>query len=166
MSRQKVYSPMLTMHEKDAIRTEIISLCSVVGECWLYNGDRTPNGYGHIRINGKSRTTSRFMLAYATHESLDTAFDSCHIMECPFKACCSPLHLFWGTHEDNCQTRAETNRQERALQRWLCCGMVPDACIVRPVDTSVTELDQVAPGQGVDMSVTELVKAATSGWVI
>ena len=100
----------LTAEEKDRIRAEIIANCDLVADCWVYR-TRNSAGYGMKWIDGKMLTTSRFMLAYSTRESLNVRFDACHIPECPYKACCNPLHLFWGSHKENCEQRERMRRE-------------------------------------------------------
>jgi hypothetical protein len=102
------------------VRAEILANCDLVADCWVYRG--TPNPtlcYGIKYIAGTKRTVSRFMLAYATRESLDLkGYDACHIRECPYRACCNPAHLFWGTHNENCKQR-EMEEQKSRKSRLL-----------------------------------------------
>jgi hypothetical protein len=104
---------LLTTQEKDSIRQEIINNCDLVADCWVY---RTKNsaGYGVKRIGGKVVTVSRFMLAYATRESLDVKADACHVRECPYRACCNPVHLTWGSHSVNAKMREADKREYRS----------------------------------------------------
>ncbi len=63
----------LTLVDKERIREEILSNCDLIGDCWVYRGTENPTEcYGMKYIQGMMRTVSRFMLAYATRESLDT----------------------------------------------------------------------------------------------
>jgi hypothetical protein len=109
----------LTSAEKDRIRQEIIDHCDLIADCWVY---RTTNsaGYGVKRIAGKIQTTSRFMLAYSERESMNTDADACHVRECPYRACCNPRHLFWGTHGKNAEQREQEKRERRKFDAQVC----------------------------------------------
>ena len=104
----------MSQTEKEKVRNEIITNCDLIADCWIY---RTQNsaGYGVKRINGKVISVSRFMLAYSTHESLNVPFDACHDDGCPYRACCNPKHLFWGTHRENAEQREKATRERRKI---------------------------------------------------
>jgi hypothetical protein len=71
------------------------------------------------RMNSKLHSVSRFMLAYASRESLNIPFDACHDTSvCPYKACCNPAHLFWATHAQNCQEREKVTRELRGMFKF------------------------------------------------
>jgi hypothetical protein len=111
--------PMLTQGEKERIRAEIVANCEMVGDCWIYKGAFDRDGYGAKRCGSKTHSTHRFMLAYATRESLNVPFDACHDTSlCPYKACCNPAHLFWATHSENCQQREDKTRELKAMFGW------------------------------------------------
>jgi hypothetical protein len=116
--------------ETDAlIKAEIFANCDLIGDCWVYRG--TPNPaecYGQKWIEGRNRTPSRFILCCATGEPLDMDADACHdTVQCPYRACCNPKHLFWGSHADNCILREQDKRrfkylldvEEWELKVWL-----------------------------------------------
>jgi hypothetical protein len=104
----------LTGAEKDRIWQEIIDNCDLVADCWVYRGTANPaKCYGMKYIQGRMHTVSRFTLAYSTRESLNTNDDACHIPDCPYRACCNPQHLYWGSHPENCKQREEQERISR-----------------------------------------------------
>jgi hypothetical protein len=96
--------------EKDRIWNEIIADCVLVADCWLYPKTNKA-GYGMKYYAGETRTVSRFTLAYVTRESLNIELDACHVGHCPYKNCCNPAHLEWGTHRYNCEQRAQKRRE-------------------------------------------------------
>jgi hypothetical protein len=142
----------LTIEDKERIRQEIVDSCDLVADCWVYRGTNSA-GYGVKRIAGKIITVSRFMLAYSTRESLNYADAACHVRECPYRACCNPKHLFWGSHTENAEQREgdarevrhraaiappvplghETHEQHAA---WLACRQQPSTF---PVDSSLQQ---------------------------
>jgi hypothetical protein len=111
--------PLLTQIDKERIRTEIIANCEPVADCWIYLGALNSDGYGVKRIGDRVHSVSRFMLAYSTRESMNIRTDACHDpKQCPYKACCNPKHLFWGSHSKNCRQREQAKREERELFPW------------------------------------------------
>lgn len=110
----------LTQEDKDRIYEEIIANCELVADCWVYrNPSDDPQQYGMKYIQGRMRTVSRFMKCYTTGVSLNIKQDACHVDGCPYKACCNPLHLEWGTHEENCEQReaqAKLSRESNRLE--------------------------------------------------
>lgn len=111
--------PLLTQGEKERIRAEIVANTEMVGDCWIYKGALDRDGYGIKRCGGRTHSTQRFMLAYATRESLNVPFDACHDTSlCPYKACCNPAHLFWATHAKNCQQREDNTRELRGMFKF------------------------------------------------
>lgn len=106
--------PLLARSQKDKIREEILADCMLVADCWIYTGARNLDGYGMKRVGYRVHSVSRFMLAHSTGESMNIRMDACHDpLQCPYKACCNPKHLFWATHAENCKQR-ETAKKELA----------------------------------------------------
>lgn len=70
---------------------------AVVGECWEFTGCHNSDGYGQLRVNG--RTVKAHRLAYLLAFEDPGASHVCH--RCDNPPCCNPAHLFLGTHADN-----------------------------------------------------------------
>jgi hypothetical protein len=108
---------LMTAQDKDEAYKEIVSRCTLVADCWLYPVKNSA-GYGQRYVGGKMRPVSRFMLAYVTRESLNLKMDACHIGDCPYRNCCNPRHLEWGTHSENAKQREQKEREGRWDPRW------------------------------------------------
>src|SRR5690242_19745508 len=100
----------MTPAEKDRVWREIVDACTLMADCWIYPVTNS-SGYGVKYIAGEMRTVSRFTLAYVTRESMNTKGDACHRDDiCPYRACCNPHHLFWGSHVENSLQREKRKR--------------------------------------------------------
>ncbi len=91
----------MTPEEQAVYRKRIIEGCIGIGDCWIWNGAKTEDGYGNIRVGNSTRIVSRLAKCLATDASLSVAQDACHIVGCPSRACCNPNHLDWGDHDTN-----------------------------------------------------------------
>jgi len=105
--------PLLSPEDREEVLTKIFASCKNIGTHRLWQGYRSPRGYGHVKINGKLHTTSRVMLCIATNERLDKKADACHkagICD-DYEFCCSPDHLEWGTHSENSKQREQIRKR-------------------------------------------------------
>lgn len=88
-------------------------------ECWLWKEGTFSNGYGRFKQNYKSLRAHRVALTLVRGQApfgRDLALHSCHN-----KLCCNPLHLRWGTHEENMEDRAA--RKLPAHNKGVFTGM-------------------------------------------
>jgi len=68
------------------------------GNCWLWRGSRTNEGYGTFRIDGKMNTAHRW--AYeAEHGPIPSGLQVDHL--CRMRGCVNPLHMEAVTHAEN-----------------------------------------------------------------
>lgn len=80
-----------------SLSTKIKLLTDKKDGCWIWLGERQPNGYGKIKINGKYRT-----ITHLIRPDLKASFPKRLILHtCDNPPCVNPLHLRIGTHKDN-----------------------------------------------------------------
>jgi hypothetical protein len=135
-ARRLTRYPRLSPAEKDRYCAEILANCDLRGDCWVYRGSKTDDGYGLKKFGESLHSTSRFMLAYATRESLNTNDSACHKKGCLFKACCNPDHLYWGTHSVNSADREQAKRDHAELPAFL---LTADPVLFLPILIAISE---------------------------
>ena len=82
-------------------------------DCWLWQGNISPRGYGWARRTTAHRWT--WQLFYGpTPEGLHV----CH--HCDNPPCCNPLHLFLGTPSENVQDAQEKGRARTSYDDSTC----------------------------------------------
>ena len=82
------------------------------GGCWLWQGSRARNGYGHTGYRGDTRIVHRKLYEVIHDVTLDRWVYVCH--RCDVKLCCNPDHLWIGTPKDNMHDRDRKGRQNEA----------------------------------------------------
>lgn len=75
--------------------------------CWLWEGARYQNGYGWLKVFGKTISAHRF--SYELHKGAIP--DGMHVLHsCDVKHCVNPDHLRAGTHAENMREASERGR--------------------------------------------------------
>lgn len=88
-------------------------------KCWLWKG-HTGGRYGHIKIDGVTRTSSRF--AYEVHVGpIPKGMFVLH--RCDNPPCCNPAHLFLGTQLDNMRDKFAKGRHRPAGPKGDRCSL-------------------------------------------
>lgn len=68
-------------------------------ECWPWKGDQTNEGYGTFAYHGIRRPAHELARSFSVGELRPHGFDTCHSCDVPL--CCNPMHLRFGTRQDN-----------------------------------------------------------------
>ena len=75
--------------------------------CLEFQGALNSSGYGNMRVGDKVVGAHR--VAYTVYKG-EIPHDMHVLHKCNNPKCCNPDHLFLGTHEDNMQHKASSNR--------------------------------------------------------
>jgi hypothetical protein len=78
-----------------------------IGECWMWIGSRSPDGYGRISVNRKNKNAHRIAweLVYGKIPEGMQVLHHCDNPGCVFIG-----HLFLGTQQDNMRDRSNKGR--------------------------------------------------------
>jgi len=81
--------------------------------CWIWTGARHKNGYGRVRLAGRTEYAHRLAFEEAFGPIPGRAQVDHH---CDQKACIAPHHLFLGSHRINARDAASKGRLARKLR--------------------------------------------------
>lgn len=85
------------------LRQRLLSKIRVEGECWIFTGSISPNGYGSIRArdaSGRACTRSAHRVSYELHVGqVPDGLELDHL--CRRRSCCNPAHLEPVTRREN-----------------------------------------------------------------
>ena len=86
------------------------------GDCWLWTGSITPNGYGQFSVNGRPAYAHRW--AYAHHFGpIPKGMVIDHT--CHNRGCVNPAHLRAATHKQNMENRCGSTVKSRSGVRGV-----------------------------------------------
>lgn len=87
------------------------------GECWIWTGAQSAEGYGSFRVPGRKKIerAHRFALELKTGSRVPDRAVVCHLCDNP--PCVNPDHLFVGTHADNSRDRDRKGRARNPRQK-------------------------------------------------
>lgn len=71
-------------------------------ECWLFKGADSGDGYGVVKLNGKTVAVHRLVIYARPGEVV--------LHKCDNPRCCNPRHLTIGTHQANVADRVAKGR--------------------------------------------------------
>ena len=80
----------------------------LVGTCFDWPGYVTKNGYGQLRVNGKTKYAHRYYYELYRGFKVPPGLVICH--RCDNRKCINPLHLFIATQKTNMQDAKEKGR--------------------------------------------------------
>jgi hypothetical protein len=106
-----------------AARLAALRLGRTHTECWEWEGARTSDGYGWVKVDGHQTRAHR--VGYQMfHGTVDPALVVCH--SCDNRLCVNPAHLWLGTRLQNMHDKARKGRLRTASgahPKWqVCCG--------------------------------------------
>ena len=101
-----------------SIKERILSNIWIYSEtgCWEWQGCKTKDGYGVIKIKGRTKRVHR--IAYRIFNGdFDPSLCICH--KCDNPSCCNPNHLFVGTQKDNIRDMVAKGRSNKGEKNPL-----------------------------------------------
>jgi hypothetical protein len=90
-------------HDSDVV---VGPTAEAIGPCWIHRGVPDGNGYSRARVAGAPTSAAHRLSYWAVMGELPRY--GCHACDEP--RCCSPLHIYSGTPEDNARDRKSKGR--------------------------------------------------------
>ena len=94
--------------KREPIRQRLIRTIKKSGDCWLWQGSKTKDGYGVLTIGRKQYRAHRISYSEFTGDIPENIM-VCH--ECDIPLCINPEHLFLGTAKENTQDMIKKGRK-------------------------------------------------------
>ena len=96
------------------------TICPELGPCWLWLGYRDKDGYGQIKVNGRTRIATHVDLELEGYYIIPAAFGKLEVLHrCDNTSCVRPSHLRIGTKQDNEDDKVAKVRQIRGEHHGL-----------------------------------------------
>lgn len=80
-----------------------------VGDCLIWKGAKTWNGYGRLSINNEAKLAHRVAWELSNQQEIPDGMVICH--SCDTRDCINPEHLFLGTYKDNMEDMVSKGRK-------------------------------------------------------
>lgn len=93
---------------------QLFSRAEKTESCWNWTGALNHNGYGHVRVKGKTYRVHRFIYQLLSGE-IPKGKLVCH--RCDNRKCINPDHLFLGSHNENMADMIRKGRRSTAPVR-------------------------------------------------
>lgn len=105
--------------------------------CWEWQGAKTPDGYGTVRVGNKLTGAHRAVFQLF-HGQITKADVVCH--SCNNPACCNPKHLVAGSPADNIRDFLATGGQIGKRKHLLTPEVIAEVCRLRSGGSSLTAI--------------------------
>lgn len=86
------------LSRKGSIKDRLLAHRKIEGDCWIWTGSATRDGYGVLAHKGKQKRVHRLSYEEFIGE-INEGFFVCH--KCDTPLCFNPNHLFIGTPKEN-----------------------------------------------------------------
>lgn len=111
------YFRALARPEQLSIARRLDAHLVIVGDCWVFRGAKSHNGYGHLRTRTGCARAHRVAYEIA-NGPIPAGLHVDHVQKrgCRSRACCRPAHLEAITQAENNRRAAEARRERRTAQ--------------------------------------------------
>lgn len=90
-----------------------------IGDCLVWTGAMTTDGYGRLKVNGRMERTHR--AAWVAHHGPIPSETPLVLHRCDNPPCSEISHLFLGTTQDNVTDKMEKGRHRNGLEGQTHC---------------------------------------------
>lgn len=153
----KVFSPLARKFYRD-VEGKLSNFDISTGGCWVWKGNKTHDGYGRVRFEGKKRRAH--MVSYEHFfGKIPEGKMICH--KCGNPLCINPEHLYAGTASDNYADMVRHGRANRPKGRQIHTARLTELQVIEiRADHRTTRA--LAAVYGVGKSTIQQVKSGAS----